>query len=171
MGLFLAIAFAQDPQEGGLPAPSDVVGPIGAWITYLVLVVGNLVTLYFTFRKKKREENQGDFTALEEQQETRAKVAWEYARKREAQHNKDMQNILLQVQAHRQELNELRVAERQCALDRAIQGEQIKHQVTEISKLRQEIEQLKDEMHERGVRERTDEHPPLGGEGSRDGDD
>lgn len=138
----------------------------------IVLLLSNLasiaVSVYLAIsrqrgvREKEVAKVERDVSSASAKQSRDAtQAAWDYAGKREAQHTIDLQNINLQLQAHRQELTELRQAERDCHAKAAAQETQIKFQDQLIQELREELEELKQQMSASGLRDRSDIHRAL----------
>lgn len=169
--------FAQDsapPSDGG-----DGAGAAGVVIGLLTAGVSAVITLWSFLSKRKAERetetlrNRKEVQVLtQEEQENAVKAAWAQAKQQALQHKQDLAALNEQLKFHRQELHDLRKSEREWYTKAMVQAETIRFQTAEIEDLRAEIEDLKNEMSRRGVRDRSDEHRPLGsGGGKKDGED
>lgn len=103
--------------------------------TTIVALLSAAASIYTSFRKSRREEKKED-SDRETQRETHAVVQWEkFANSIQERYKADISELQKQVLDQKREIDQLRLAERECVLERAKQESEINNLKSALKEL------------------------------------
>jgi uncharacterized coiled-coil DUF342 family protein len=110
----------------------------------IVTVLTSITAIIISISKRRKEAKKEDVELSDEETNNIIKYWKDYAKQREAIHKQDMQNVQLQLTAHKNEIIELRESERECQIKVARQEEQLQG-------CHERINELENRLREKGV--------------------